>query len=104
MAVDDADAEREGVDAEAHPGQVEERQRGHHLDIHPGVEAQQLEAGGQQALSEFLQKALTKAKVTVNPRYGKFSKDPQSPGVIPPEAPPTTEPGPATPSTQPIIP
>jgi hypothetical protein len=72
-------------------------------EVTPQIQ-QQLEAGGQQALSEFLQKALTKAKVTVNPRYGKFSKDPQSPGVIPPEAPPTTEPGPATPSTQPIIP
>jgi hypothetical protein len=51
---------------------------------------QQLQAGSQAAFSDFLQEALTKAKISVNPRYGTFSKDGQSPGVIPPGAPTTT--------------
>ena len=54
---------------------------------------QQLEAGSQQGFSDFLQDALAKAKITVNPRYGRFSKEGQSPGVIPPDAPTTTVPG-----------
>lgn len=54
---------------------------------------QQLEGEGQQAFSEFLQDAVVDAKVTVNPRYGRFSKDGQAPGVVPPDAPTTTVPG-----------
>ena len=54
---------------------------------------QQLESQGQAELSTFLQEALADAKISVNPRYGRFSKDGQSPGVIPPGAPTTTAPG-----------
>lgn len=51
---------------------------------------QELEGAGQAEFSSFLQKALGKAKISVNPRYGRFSKDGQAPGVIPPGAPTTT--------------
>jgi hypothetical protein len=61
-------------------------------DATPSIR-QQLEAGNQQGFSDFLQNALAKAKITVNPRYGRFSKEGQQPGVIPPEAPTTTVPG-----------
>lgn len=54
---------------------------------------QQLQGEGEQAFSQFLQEAVEEAKVTVNPRYGRFSKDGQSPGVVPPNAPTTTVPG-----------
>jgi parvulin-like peptidyl-prolyl isomerase len=54
---------------------------------------QQLAGEGEAAFSTFLQDALDDAKVTVNPRYGRFSKDGQSPGIIPPDAPTTTVPG-----------
>jgi hypothetical protein len=61
-------------------------------DATPAIR-QQLESQGQAGFSEFLQKALAKAKITVNPRYGTFSKDGQSPGVIPPSSPTTTAAG-----------
>ncbi len=54
---------------------------------------QQLEGDGQQKFSQFLQEALDKAKITVSPRYGTFTKNGQSPGIVPPPAPTTTEPG-----------
>jgi hypothetical protein len=54
---------------------------------------QELSGEGEQAFSQFLQEALADAKVTVNPRYGRFSKDGQAPGIIPPDAPTTTVPG-----------
>lgn len=54
---------------------------------------QELAGAGEQAFSEFLQEAVAEAEVTVNPRYGRFSKDGQSPGVVPPDAPATTVPG-----------
>ena len=54
---------------------------------------QQLEGEGQAEFSSFLQEALEKAKISVNPRYGRFSKDGQSPGIIPPGAPTTTAAG-----------
>ena len=54
---------------------------------------QQLSGEGEQAFSQFLQEALADAEVSVNPRYGRFSKDGQSPGIIPPDAPTTTVPG-----------
>jgi parvulin-like peptidyl-prolyl isomerase len=54
---------------------------------------QQLSGEGEQAFSQFLQEALADATVSVNPRYGRFSKDGQSPGIIPPDAPTTTAPG-----------
>lgn len=54
---------------------------------------QQLQGEGQQAFSQFLQEAVEEAEVTVNPRYGTFSTEGQSPGVVPPNAPTTTVPG-----------
>lgn len=54
---------------------------------------QQLQGEGEQAFSQFLQEAVTKAKISVNPRYGRFSKDGQSPGIVPPDVPTTTVPG-----------
>ena len=54
---------------------------------------QQLEGEGQAELSTFLQEALEKAKISVNPRYGRFSKEGQAPGIIPPGAPTTTAAG-----------
>jgi parvulin-like peptidyl-prolyl isomerase len=67
-------------------------------DATPAIR-QQLESEGQAGFSDFLQKALSKAKISVNPRYGTFSKDGQSPGVIPPKAPTTTVAGSSSPST-----
>ena len=43
VAVDDPHADGDGVDAEAHPGQVEERQRRQHLDLDPVVGEEQLD-------------------------------------------------------------
>jgi len=54
------------------------------------------QVGGQQSQSAFnnlLLSLVRKAKIEVNPRYGRFSKDPSILGVIPPESPqlaPTT--------------
>jgi parvulin-like peptidyl-prolyl cis-trans isomerase-like protein len=52
--------------------------------------------GSEQKLTEWLRSALTKAKVTVNPKFGRFDKNQQTPGVVPPQAPagrtPTTLP------------
>jgi hypothetical protein len=63
---------------------------------------QQLESSGQAAFSDFLQQALDDADISVNPRYGTFSKNAQSPGVVPPGAPTTTVPGdPGTPASEP---
>lgn len=61
-------------------------------EVEPQIR-QQLEGAGQQEFSDFLQEAVSKAEVTVNPRYGTFSKDGQAPGVVPPNAPTTTVPG-----------
>ena len=61
---------------------------------------QQLEGEGQAEFSSFLQEALEKAKISVNPRYGRFSKDGQSPGIIPPGAPTTTVAGEEAPSPE----
>lgn len=41
-------------------------------------------------LTDFLQKAVAKGKISVNPRYGHFAKSGAAPGVVPPEAPTTT--------------
>jgi hypothetical protein len=61
---------------------------------------QQLESQGQAEFSNFLQEALAKAKISVNPRYGTFSKDGQQPGVVPPGAPTTTVPGDEAPTLE----
>ncbi|HUP87625.1 MAG TPA: peptidylprolyl isomerase [Acidimicrobiales bacterium] len=65
---------------------------------------QQLQSDSQAAFTDFLRDALAKAKISVNPRYGRFSKDGQSPGIIPPGAPTTTVPGGAPPPQQPFGP
>ena len=61
---------------------------------------QQLESEGQAEFSAFLQEALAEAKISINPRYGTFSKDGQSPGVIPPGAPTTTVAGDEAPTLE----
>jgi foldase protein PrsA len=63
------------------------------LDEAEGQIRQRLEGAGEQAFSQFLQEALEEAEITVNPRYGRFTKEGQSPGIIPPDAPTTTVPG-----------
>ena len=52
-----------------------------------------LQGEGEQRFSAFLQEAVAKAKVSVNPRYGSFSTEGSSAGVVPPVAPTTTEAG-----------
>jgi parvulin-like peptidyl-prolyl isomerase len=47
----------------------------------------QLERQSQSSLNDFLDKAVPAARVTVNPRYGRFQKDGPQPGVVPPGAP-----------------
>ena len=59
---------------------------------------QQLQSAGQQEFSAFLQTALEDAEISVNPRYGRFSKEGQAPGIIPPGAPTTTVPGDESPA------
>jgi foldase protein PrsA len=61
---------------------------------------QQLLGSGQNEFNAFLGETLDTAKIEVNPRYGKFVKAGQQPGVVPPDAPgpaqrnvPTTLPG-----------
>ncbi|MEA3075740.1 MAG: peptidyl-prolyl cis-trans isomerase [Actinomycetota bacterium] len=74
-------------------------------DATPQIQ-QSLQGDAQAPFSEFLRAALAKAKITVNPRYGTFSKDPQQPGIIPPNAPTTTEPagsGSGSSTTQPGV-
>jgi parvulin-like peptidyl-prolyl isomerase len=66
---------------------------------------QQLQGGVDAKFSTWLQEALSKAKVSVNPRYGRFTKDGQSPGIVPPGAPTTTVPGAkGTATTSPLAP
>ena len=57
--------------------------------------AQRLQQGNSTKLTDWLRQALTKARVTVNPKFGKFDKNQQTPGVVPPQAPKTatTAPG-----------
>lgn len=54
---------------------------------------QRLEGEGENEFSQFLELAVRDAKITVNPRYGRFDKTGQAPGVVPPGAPTTTRPG-----------
>jgi hypothetical protein len=50
---------------------------------------QQLLGQAQSSFGPFVQETLAKTTITINPRYGTFSKSGQSPGVVPP-TPPTT--------------
>lgn len=52
---------------------------------------QQLLSQSSAGLGAFLSQALTDADVEINPRFGRFSRDLQQPGVLPPST-PTTEP------------
>lgn len=56
---------------------------------------QRLEGGRDEAISNFLIDAVAKARVSVNPRYGRFDKGEggRAPSVVAPDAPTTTEPG-----------
>lgn len=49
-----------------------------------------LQADDRSALSTFIDKAITKAKVVVNPKYGRFNRKGGQPSVVPPNAPSTT--------------
>lgn len=80
-----------------------ESQFGHHLILvterttQPLEEAapeirQQLLSEGQASFEAFVDDALAKADIEVNPRYGRFDPDAAQPGIIPPEG-PTPDPG-----------
>ncbi len=58
----------------------------------PQIE-QRLQGEGENEFSDFLELAVKDAKISVNPRYGRFDKSGQAPGVVPPGAPTTTAPG-----------
>jgi parvulin-like peptidyl-prolyl isomerase len=47
---------------------------------------QQVQQQSQTALNTWLQATVKKAKISVNPRYGRFSKSPQDFGVVPPKS------------------
>ncbi|HEX2851550.1 MAG TPA: peptidylprolyl isomerase [Acidimicrobiales bacterium] len=54
---------------------------------------QTLTTNAQGGLSDFLQTQVKKTKISVNPRYGRWTNDGQQPGIKLPSAPTTTEPG-----------
>ena len=47
---------------------------------------QQAQQASQSKLNTWLQDAVKKAKIKVNPRYGTFSKSPSDFGVVPPKS------------------
>jgi parvulin-like peptidyl-prolyl isomerase len=55
-------------------------------DVKAELRSQLQQQGGQQAFNDLLLGLVRKAKIEVNPRFGRFSKQ-QPIGVIPPEAP-----------------
>jgi parvulin-like peptidyl-prolyl isomerase len=55
-------------------------------EVKPQIQ-QQLAQEGSDAFTAWLSKAVGKAKVDVNPKYGRFSKEDDQPQVVPPEAP-----------------
>jgi parvulin-like peptidyl-prolyl isomerase len=62
-------------------------------DVKGEIKAQLSQQQSQSAFNNLLLSLVRKAKIEVNPRYGRFSKDPSILGVIPPQAPqlaPTT--------------
>lgn len=83
--------------------QVVQTQFGYHLiqatggrsfeDVKGEIRTQLAQQRSQSAFNELLLSLVRKGKIEVNPRYGRFSKDPSILGVVPPEAPqlaPTT--------------
>ena len=60
---------------------------------------EQLLGQAQQGFGTFIGETVNAAEITVNPRYGKFSKEGQQPGVIAPSAPSTPDVGGPTGST-----
>jgi parvulin-like peptidyl-prolyl isomerase len=58
---------------------------------------EKMTVGGQEKLLTWLQETVTKAKIEVNPKYGTFDKEGDSPGVVPPERPADTTPTTAAP-------
>jgi foldase protein PrsA len=61
--------------------------------------SQKLQQSNSTKLTDWLRAALGKAKVTVNPKFGKFDKKQPTPGVVPPQAPKT-----ATTAPSPLVP
>jgi parvulin-like peptidyl-prolyl cis-trans isomerase-like protein len=53
---------------------------------------QAINSGSEQKLTDWLKGALDKAKVKVNPKFGRFDKNQATPGVVPPQAPPSQTP------------
>jgi hypothetical protein len=88
-----SEAEKLPVDQLSQPVQT---QFGFHLikvtggrtfdDVKEEIRSELEQSGGQQAFNELLLGLVRKAKIEVNPRFGRFSKE-QPIGVIPPEAP-----------------
>src|SRR5205807_7499656 len=59
-----------------------------------------LQSGGQDKLTAWLRGQLAKVHITVNPKFGKYDKNQQTPGVVPPQAPNTSVPvGPSVPGS-----
>ena len=48
---------------------------------------QALEQQGQSAFGDWLQRAIQRAHVSVNPKFGRFDKSQGQPQVVPPQAP-----------------
>ena len=62
---------------------------------------QAMVAASQSGFDDFLREASEKAKVEINPRYGRFDRSGDSPQVVPPDTPSTTEPSaPVAPAPQ----
>jgi len=66
---------------------VDKREPAPPLDTVKEQVRQAVAGSGQSGFNDFLAKASTKAKVEVNPRYGKFDRSGDSPQVVPPETP-----------------
>jgi len=65
------------------------------IDEVAGQIRQFLESQSGDAFTTFLQEALAKAKIEVNPRYGRFDREGERPGVVPPDLPATSTTAPA---------
>jgi len=72
------------TDSGYHVVQLLERKKASLEEAAPAIE-QHLQQQGQQAFDQFVQEAVEKADIAVNPRYGTFDKS--GPAVVPPQAP-----------------